>query len=570
MSDQSKKDAAPTDALYVFPPAPDSEVSEWPGTSLGLSNTLTRTKGRTAVHDKTVDATPGLRDRLVARAQEYMRPGKGRSFTHDVIIHGIRVRAHTNSPHLADFWVTNWYSPEEWKRESGLEPMAEPQIQVYAFGRVKEEQEAAYYSRKTNTIAFFNTSYYGQLKSWVLGAVGRILASEHGVHSIHGACVGGGDHGVLYIAPTGTGKSTCSYGLMGTPTTRFHSDDWVYVRYTYKVKDGRRVSPIHVKGSRGGEAQGFRIYRWLENNSSDVRAQVTVRTLEDKEFTLPLSEIDLNAPIEAYAYTSEKIFYLRTNLAESFPESAYPILQSALENVPDVTDAFIEKRKGSIAGMIAAILASKDPAVASLFGTRSQREREQIAGRLIAFDNARAMLDITKVFPRTAVYVNPMEPVHLTSIILIKRDFNDPLVLETLPLEKFMSRLLIGETPMKTREVAYNAYRAVDDKTERAFLTAIEGEFVTRKSRGGKLQYLYEVFREKSTLPESLEEEFELFRVMHRAAACYDLNTVLQNDPTVRDRREAVRRTIDIIARVIEAPHPDLHLTLQDYRRFLA
>ncbi len=52
-----------------------------------------------------------------------------------------------------------------------------PQITVYARTGVAG---AAYYSRVRNTIAFFNTACYGQLKSWVLGAVGGRLAGLDG------------------------------------------------------------------------------------------------------------------------------------------------------------------------------------------------------------------------------------------------------------------------------------------------------------------------------------------------------------------------------------------------------
>src|SRR2546428_4818481 len=114
--------------------------------------------------------------------------------------------------------------------EDGACSPPKPRVEVYALHGVKDQQEAAYYSREKNTIIFFNTSYYGQLKSWVLGAVGRILAAEFGIHSVHGACVERDGEGVPYIVPTGTGKSTSSYGLMNFAGTRFHSDDWVYVR----------------------------------------------------------------------------------------------------------------------------------------------------------------------------------------------------------------------------------------------------------------------------------------------------------------------------------------------------
>jgi len=37
--------------LYTFPGAPDATSPEWPGTPIGAKNTITRTKGRTLVHD---------------------------------------------------------------------------------------------------------------------------------------------------------------------------------------------------------------------------------------------------------------------------------------------------------------------------------------------------------------------------------------------------------------------------------------------------------------------------------------------------------------------------------------
>src|SRR5437879_13607093 len=207
---------------------------EWPGTPIGAGNVITRTKTRTAVHDEAIGRADGRPDGPADAAVGHItrRAGKEPLFRNDVVIHGVRVRATTNSLHLHDFWGDNWYSPEEWKAATGLVPPHEPQVTVYALGGVAEQPEAAYHSRRTNTIVFFNTAYYGQLKSWVLGAVGRVLAEEYGIQSVHGACVEKDDHGNLYIAPTGTGKSTASYGLQATyPNTRFHSDDWVSVRY---------------------------------------------------------------------------------------------------------------------------------------------------------------------------------------------------------------------------------------------------------------------------------------------------------------------------------------------------
>ncbi len=556
--------------LYSFPPPPHPDATEWPGTPVGAGNCITRTKGRTAIHDKTIDHFPGLREKLSKSATSYMesRPPSETLF-HDVIIHGIRVRALTNSPHLIDFWRDNWYSLHEWQQITSLKPPAEPQVMVYAFGGVKNEKEAAYYSRITNTIIFFNTSYYGQLKSWVLGAVGRILAEEYGIHSIHGACVEKDGKGVLYIAPTGTGKSTSSYGLVASPNSRFHSDDWVYVRYTYQTREGQRVFLTSIEGTKGSQARGYQVYRWVESHrdsAEELDAKLTAMRLDNQIVHLRFRDLDLSQPIKAYAYTSEKVFYLRTNLVENFPLSAIEILRSKAENVPDVDGAFIEKHRAIIDQMKSTLL---DPGNKSAepFRRLSPEQLDILCSRLIAFDNARSMLDITKVLPPDRVFSNPMEPVHLTEVMLLKRNPDDPVILERLKLDRFMGRLLIGETPEKKREIAYNAYRAVDDKEEAAFVQKIEAELKMRKARSENC-ILYEIFCEHTDVPETLYEEFELFRVMHQAAKCYDLNTTLQKDPSVRNKREAVERTMRIISRTLER-EPEETYSLENYHRLI-
>jgi hypothetical protein len=70
-------------------------------------------------------------------------------------------------------------------------------------------------------------------------------------------------------------------------------------------------------------------------------------------------------------------------------------------------------------------------------------------------------------------------------------------------------------------------------------------------------------------VPETLLEEFELFRVMYQAAACYALNTILQKDPSVGTKMEAVRRTMDLIATAVEERPEQLDLTIGDYGRFI-
>jgi hypothetical protein len=292
--------ASTLEELFAFSPAPSPDAVEWPGEPLGHSNVVTRTKTRTNFHDKTIDRTPGRREHLVSAAIAHVVRNAHREAIalDDVIIHGIRVRAITNSPHLIQFWRDNWYSPEEWLTQTGVAPPVEPTITVYALGGMSDEPEAAYYSRASNTIIFFNTSYYGQLKSWVLGAVGRVLAADYGIHSLHGACVELKGSGILYIAPTGTGKSTSSYGLMTYAETRFHSDDWVYVRYARRTSRDQVLVPIELTTPTGETVRGYRCNPWIESNPNG-RGIARCLDLLNNEVTVDVREFDRTRPVEA-------------------------------------------------------------------------------------------------------------------------------------------------------------------------------------------------------------------------------------------------------------------------------
>ncbi|HEY7624387.1 MAG TPA: hypothetical protein VIA63_05115 [Candidatus Limnocylindria bacterium] len=539
--------------LYTFPSAPDAVSPEWAGTPIGAKNTITRTKGRTAVHDKTVDAKPGLFKRLLANAFEHIATATETTHSHDVVIHGLRVRAITNSEHLIGYWKDNWYGVEEWQRITGQKPAQTPDVLVVALGRVPSEAEAAYYSRQNDTVIFFNTSYYGQLKSWVLGAVGRKLAVEYGIHSIHGAVVTKDGKGILYIAPTGTGKSTSTYGVMEFPGTRFHSDDWVYVRYAYRTKDGKVLSPARILDGGDEVARGYQTYRWLEEHRSSD-ATVIGRGLDDREITASARELDVDHP-EAYAFTSEKVFYLRSNLVENFPQAAFDMIRSRLENAPDVTPEFMEANKATI-DAVAANLEGKAP-----FDRMDAQTLRETVGRFFAFENTRAMLDITTVFPKERVFTNPMEPARINAVMLIKRNFDEDVVVERLGIEKFMARLLVGRTPAGTKEIVYNSYRAVDDKSERAWIDTIEAKGVD------KMWSAYEHAKDK---PETLNEEMEMFRMLFKSAAAYDLNTVLQKDKAVTSKMDAVHNTMRIIVKALDNTKDTFRYGIADYAELLS
>jgi hypothetical protein len=86
------------------------------------------------------------------------------------------------------------------------------------------------YDAYTKTAFLINVDYYGWIKSIALALAGDVLEDEHRIYSVHGAAIDLGCMGVSIIAPSGTGKTTHSWGLLRLPYGRLVSDDWYFVR----------------------------------------------------------------------------------------------------------------------------------------------------------------------------------------------------------------------------------------------------------------------------------------------------------------------------------------------------
>ncbi|MFQ5441837.1 MAG: hypothetical protein ACE5EB_03825 [Thermodesulfobacteriota bacterium] len=189
-----------------------------------LSNYQTGVKRRV---DSKKDISVDERQELVELAQKKLS-SNFETYHWNANIHGIIIRLVTNSAHLYDFWVANWFPAP--RSHTVL-----PHGVIYAVNGIEGRDPFAYYNHETKTAVFLNTEYYGQCKSWALGMAADILETQHNVHSIHGSCALLGGKGVVIIAPTGTGKSTHTWGLMQLPEGKIHSDDWIFMQYKEKL-----------------------------------------------------------------------------------------------------------------------------------------------------------------------------------------------------------------------------------------------------------------------------------------------------------------------------------------------
>jgi hypothetical protein len=86
------------------------------------------------------------------------------------------------------------------------------------------------YDPYTKTAFLVNVDYYGWIKSIALAVAGDVLEDEHRIYSVHGAAIDVGCGGVSIRAPSGTGKTTHSWGLLRMEDARLISDDWYFVR----------------------------------------------------------------------------------------------------------------------------------------------------------------------------------------------------------------------------------------------------------------------------------------------------------------------------------------------------
>lgn len=136
-------------------------------------------------------------------------------------IYGCCIKLLTDSKYIKDRWEENFYPMSAHTRSHGRLIVTQE----------NGEKQRVLYDPLSKTAFLINVDYYGWVKSIALSVAGDILEDEHGINSIHGACVSIGGQGACLIAPSGTGKTTHTYGLLRLKGVRAISDDWFFVRF---------------------------------------------------------------------------------------------------------------------------------------------------------------------------------------------------------------------------------------------------------------------------------------------------------------------------------------------------
>jgi len=186
---------------------------------VALQNVMTHPRG-------TVEADTEIpiveRDALVQEAEANLP--YDRYFEWNANINGIIIQLRTNVPHLYDFWVENWYPAQ-------LESDLEPHGVIYAVDGVPGRTPYGYYCPEMKTAILFNTSYYGQVRSWALAMAAQASERLLDVHGVRAACIDYGGKALALIAPKGLKRGSTFIRMLDDEKARFVTNDWVFVRY---------------------------------------------------------------------------------------------------------------------------------------------------------------------------------------------------------------------------------------------------------------------------------------------------------------------------------------------------
>jgi len=211
-----------------------------------LNNTMTKVRNYSETE---TNVGVEMRDALASESDSHL--SYDNYFEWNANIAGIILQLRTNSPHLNDFWMDNFYP-------ASLETDLEPHGVIYGVKGVTGREARSFYNTDTRTGFVFNTAYYGQVRSMALGMVADIAERMYDMHLVHGACLDVGGDGVLIFGGPGMGKSGPVFNLLAQPQVKLVAYDSVLMRYTgteaiadvperklyFKTKFGKKMPPL--------------------------------------------------------------------------------------------------------------------------------------------------------------------------------------------------------------------------------------------------------------------------------------------------------------------------------------
>lgn len=162
---------------------------------------------------------PQVKDELIRRIPYFRYERKAE-------IHGMCIELLTDNSEFKEMWEDN-FSP--------MMDSIRPHGRLLVLSDPKLKENSVFYEPVSKTVFLYNCGYYGYVKSLALSVASDFIEDYQSIHergAVHGACIDFLGKGVAIIAPSGTGKTTLSYGLLTSPMAKLVADDWFYVKIT--------------------------------------------------------------------------------------------------------------------------------------------------------------------------------------------------------------------------------------------------------------------------------------------------------------------------------------------------
>lgn len=136
-------------------------------------------------------------------------------------IHGICVALYAADRKMVDMWESNFHA---------MSDTVWPHATIILLNDPSYETEV-FYDNVGHTAILYNFDYYGWVKSIALAVASDILEDGYqGLSHVHGAAIDTPFGGVTLIAPSKTGKTTHSWGLLRMKGARLITDDWYFAK----------------------------------------------------------------------------------------------------------------------------------------------------------------------------------------------------------------------------------------------------------------------------------------------------------------------------------------------------
>jgi hypothetical protein len=376
---------------------------------------------------------------------------------HDVIIHNVRVRLHTNNPHWQKFWSLNWFAPDQWMTLTGQRPSKEPQIHVYAVLSQEQTGPRASYNRQHSSAFLSGDLPYGPLRTITLRAVSDVLADEQGVHYVEGLCIKKAgktdekEYGSLLLGLSDQEKTKRVDTLLEQEKLQLVSWDGVFVRYgLVRMVDGVTLLPTLVIDEKGNEIPGYHLFPWLHDYGYlEPRADARCLTLQGEETFCFARDLDLGRAPEAFAYPVEQAWYIPTQLVAHQPQLIGPLWEVPWENVPAVQEEIRERYEAWARQVIPTLTGDIPPSTRTLVETTDAEEIVEALCRLRGAGTGRALVPPAQLWPaRTSGH--PGRPMPILRVELYRG--NTPVPIDTAALVEHLSDLARQQCETKAPE----------------------------------------------------------------------------------------------------------------------